>query len=644
MTQRVRRYRRPVVPFRNSVLALAVAAALAIQADAGAVEIGHARMESAAGQPLQVVVPLRALSAEEAASLKVDIPDAGAWNQAGLTPPVSLDSLRVRVESGRDGSRRDLRVFSTQPPSQPAVDLLLELTTVAGKRQVQRSFVVPSVQAPGTPSPALLAEPQAGRRVQVRRGDTLFEIAQANRPDGTDVFQMLVALWRANPQAFIQSNMNLVKAGASLAIPDAATVRAIDPREARRIFREHDEAFARYRGRLGSAAAAAPAAAGGSPESGRIEAAPAARAPQPQGSQDRVRLSTDAAQQAEDERVAQQRALREKEASIAQLSSNIDELNRALSGGGAAGTGTAGAATGGTGGTGGDVAAPGQAGAVAPGTEAAGSAAGMAASGAAAAASAAGQGADPAQGAAGGSAAQGPAGPSDEGNAAGAQAASSQAATQADAGSVAGGDPSADQGKAYGASQAPVPGQAAAGQPSGQASSSGDGASGAGTPGPAASQAPAAGASQDAGKDAGQAGAGGASAAAGAASAGAGDAPVAPGLAAGGAGAQANGGLGADTTAAGSRPAGHAKAAGSGSAMDWIVDNLLGVVTAVLATLALIIAWVLRRAGAREEDYDDYDDDAPNVPDGGAAKAAFDQQLRSIDLDLDEPARDEPRR
>src|SRR5690606_11065143 len=109
----------------------------------------------------------------------------------------------------------------------------------AGSRRVQASFVVPSTAAPGTPSPAVLAGSAGGAtRVEVRRGDTLFEIAQRHQHAGTNVFQMLAALYQANPQAFIRQNMNLVRAGASLAVPDAATVRAIDPREAQRIFRE----------------------------------------------------------------------------------------------------------------------------------------------------------------------------------------------------------------------------------------------------------------------------------------------------------------------------------------------------------------------------------------------------------------------
>ena len=64
-----------------------------------------------------------------------------------------------------------------------------------------------------------------GATLNVKPGDTLYAIAQRNAVPGASIYQMLVALWRANPQAFIQSNMNLLKAGQKLSIPDADAVR-----------------------------------------------------------------------------------------------------------------------------------------------------------------------------------------------------------------------------------------------------------------------------------------------------------------------------------------------------------------------------------------------------------------------------------
>ncbi|KDC34755.1 FimV N-terminal domain protein, partial [Bordetella bronchiseptica GA96-01] len=260
---------RPLQPARRSQ-ALSWALVLALGAGATGAEaarLGHARVVSPPGAALQVVVPLLELSADDLATLQVSLADEAAWRQAGLTPPVPLSSATVRIEPGADASRRNVRISSSQPPAGNAVDVLLDLRSGAGQRQVQVTILVPprgsaarvAPASVGTPAPA--GQASAGS-IDVRRGDTLFGIAQRNAVAGASVYQMLVALWRANPEAFIQNNMNLVRAGETLDIPDAATVRAIDPAEARRIFAQHAEAFARYRGRAGALAAGGAAVSG----------------------------------------------------------------------------------------------------------------------------------------------------------------------------------------------------------------------------------------------------------------------------------------------------------------------------------------------------------------------------------------------
>src|SRR5690606_30206501 len=67
------------------------------------------------------------------------------------------------------------------------------------------------------------------------------------------VYQMMMALQRSNPQAFIQDNVNLVKAGATLTMPDMDVLTALSDREARRLFLQHAQAFALYRQRGGPA-------------------------------------------------------------------------------------------------------------------------------------------------------------------------------------------------------------------------------------------------------------------------------------------------------------------------------------------------------------------------------------------------------
>ncbi|MFY3841138.1 FimV/HubP family polar landmark protein [Achromobacter xylosoxidans] len=588
MTQRSRQ-----VKHARRLKALQWAIALAIGASACspalAMRVGHSRVVSAPGAPLQALVGLQELTPDEIASLRVSVADEASWQRAGLKPPAPLASLVVRVEDGMDPTRKNLRVRSTQAPSGGAVDLLLDISSSSGQRQVQVSILVPLRGAGAEVSPAAVGTPSRASgtagSVNVKSGDTLFAIAQRNAVPNASIYQMLVALWRANPDAFIQGNMNLVRAGQKLAIPDAATVRAVDPAEARRIFNEHAEAFARYRARLGAAAGANPSVVKGQDAASGTVARPGdtgvATASQPQ---DRVRLSSGQAQggataQADaqaDQRASDARAMADAQGRVNQLQSNVDELNKAVAGqGGATGTPGAAGAAGANGATGGAGAAG------ASGTSGStGAADALGTPGTTGAAGASGTpGSTGAAGASGTPGATGAAGASGTPGATGAAGASGTPGAPGAAG--ASGTPGATG--AAGASGSP----GASGTPGAVGATGAPGLSG--TPGAAGPSTAAA--QQDK------------------------------------AAAQASADKNKDKDLTSSMPA-------------WLADNLLVIVTAVLALIAFAIAWVLRRAGARRGD-DDEETYAYNEPVLDAA--ALNRKLDSISLDLDEPPTDEPR-
>ncbi|MCH1985564.1 LysM peptidoglycan-binding domain-containing protein [Achromobacter xylosoxidans] len=630
MTQRSRQ-----VKHARRLKALQWAIALAIGASACspalAMRVGHSRVVSAPGAPLQALVGLQELTPDEIASLRVSVADEASWQRAGLKPPAPLASLVVRVEDGMDPTRKNLRVRSTQAPSGGAVDLLLDISSSSGQRQVQVSILVPLRGAGAEVSPAAVGTPSRASgtagSVNVKSGDTLFAIAQRNAVPNASIYQMLVALWRANPDAFIQGNMNLVRAGQKLAIPDAATVRAVDPAEARRIFNEHAEAFARYRARLGAAAGANPSVVKGQDAASGTVARPGdtgvATASQPQ---DRVRLSSGQAQggataQADaqaDQRASDARAMADAQGRVNQLQSNVDELNKAVAGQGGA-TGTPGAA-----GAAGAAGTPGSTGAAgASGTPGATGAAGASGT----------PGATGAAGASGTPGTTGAAGASGTPGATGAAGASGTPGATGAAG--ASGTPGATG--AAGASG--TPGATGAAGASGTPGATGA-AGASGTPGATG----AAGASGTPGAT-GAAGAPGSPGATGAA--GASGTPGAVG-ATGAPGLSGTPGAAGPSTAAAQQDKAAAQASAdknkdkdlTSSMPAWLADNLLVIVTAVLALIAFAIAWVLRRAGARRGD-DDEETYAYNEP--VLDTAALNRKLDSISLDLDEPPTDEPR-
>lgn len=331
----------PVV--RYTPVAFALAALLAMVSPADAASIGHSRLVSAPGQPLRIDVPIRDLTESEQQSLRVTAAPLSSWQQAGLTPPVELSTLQISVEPGFSADSRRIQVRSSQPFTGVVADLLLQISTSVGSQQHQVSLLAgasqvasdsgQSVSSVSGPSGVSVGAQSSRGTITVRRGDTLFALARANAVEGVTVYQMMVALQKANPQAFIEGNINLVKAGATLAIPDTAALRAISDREARRIFQQHTQAFAEYRQRIASRQGGA--VAGGSTQSGPVVAgeseAPLQVAPPASGDQVVLSSGSGADPDAQaDEQHATQRNIEESQARVSQLERNVQSLNQAL--------------------------------------------------------------------------------------------------------------------------------------------------------------------------------------------------------------------------------------------------------------------------------------------------------------------------
>ena len=155
-------------------------------------------------------------------------------------------------------------------PAVPAVPAAPAASAASAALAAPAASIAPAAVAPSpppSPSPSQTVRAGAGQptappaqvlattnSVSVRRGDTLSRIAGVVRPEGVSLDQAMVAIYRANPRAFI-GNMNLVREGATLAIPDRGAMAAIEPAEAVRELRIQTSNFASYRQRLAGAPA-----------------------------------------------------------------------------------------------------------------------------------------------------------------------------------------------------------------------------------------------------------------------------------------------------------------------------------------------------------------------------------------------------
>jgi pilus assembly protein FimV len=148
---------------------------------------------------------------------------------------------------------------------------------------------------------------------------------------------MLIAIYRANPDAFIRENINLVRAGRILNIPSDDNLSGVNVGEANRLVQAHRAEFDEYRTRLAAQPAKADAAQGQRAVTGKIEAKP--EAPAPSASPDQLRLSKvdptkPAAPESRaartDDAVARERALKEAQSRVTDLEKNVADLQKLL--------------------------------------------------------------------------------------------------------------------------------------------------------------------------------------------------------------------------------------------------------------------------------------------------------------------------
>ena len=101
------------------------------------------------------------------------------------------------------------------------------------------------VPAPVGKSATRINQPENSYRIKA--GDTAWSLADAMRPDQSiSVPQMMIALLRANPESFINENINGLKRGYILRVPDYDQIATVDQAEARAMVREQAALWRQY--------------------------------------------------------------------------------------------------------------------------------------------------------------------------------------------------------------------------------------------------------------------------------------------------------------------------------------------------------------------------------------------------------------
>ena len=184
--------------------------------------------------PLVVTQPEQP-KAEEAAPKQEEVAQQPAPEEQKLGPP--------EVAEGA----------APQEPATPKVEPL-EATPKA------QTTTAPQEQPAVTPEETRAAAPvwATMSEYDVKKGDTLWRIAEKARADNKDlsIEQVILAIYRTNKNAFFGNNINNLKAGKILKMPERVEVETTTPSQAHREFRAQYDAWQEYKLKLASASRA----------------------------------------------------------------------------------------------------------------------------------------------------------------------------------------------------------------------------------------------------------------------------------------------------------------------------------------------------------------------------------------------------
>jgi pilus assembly protein FimV len=377
---------RSLVTTGRALNVMAAAALVLLSTGASALGLGRVNVQSVLGEALRAEIEVTSLNAEEASSLRVSLASPEAFKASGVDYNSVLSGATIALQRRADG-RPVLVLTSDRVVQEPFVDVIVDFTWSTG--HLTRSYTLlidppgrntaaqpgttatapvftaapPAPRAAPAPAPApqvalaptpapvpapAARSPKAPRAapaavekqapssatggestVKVNPGDTLTSLAAANKPSGVSLDQMLVSLYRNNPSAFIDDNMNRMKSGVMLTVPSADTAKQLSSEEAHQVIQAQSADFASYRHRLAGGVTTVHTDEGKRAASGKVEAKindqKTAAAPPPS---DKLTLSRGnvkgaASSEAKDSNETLKKA---EAARVAELSRNVAEL------------------------------------------------------------------------------------------------------------------------------------------------------------------------------------------------------------------------------------------------------------------------------------------------------------------------------
>ncbi len=218
---------------------------------ANALGIKDIEVSSALNQPLNARIGLVSVSGMNIHDIKVRLGSPKVFDEAGIDRPYFLTLLKFEPRITADGTAY-IQITSRDAVREPYLDFMLEVSWRGGSLQKEFAILLdPAVlrgaaSEPKNSAAIPTANSTAATKKQlygpVQEAETLWIIAQKTRPDPSiPIRQMIMAIYQDNPGAFAHGNINLLKRGITLKIPEQQSIMAIANGTASQLYSEQEQ-------------------------------------------------------------------------------------------------------------------------------------------------------------------------------------------------------------------------------------------------------------------------------------------------------------------------------------------------------------------------------------------------------------------
>lgn len=255
-----------------------------------ALGLGELKLESFLNEPLSATVAMHSATGLDQDQIKVRLATSDDFDKLGIDRAYFLTSIKFEVSVDERGNGKIL-LSSEDPVLEPYLDFLIEARWPSGRLLREYTVLVDppifDTEAPiisasekvmeteggeytskkprsseansgtsvNTKKSTLTAgempqrnfgseaaaQPSAGNQYMIRRDETLWAIAERARPEGASIHQTMLDIQRLNPQAFIDGNINRIKAGYIVYLPGFADISSDDLVQAQQEVRQQNQ-------------------------------------------------------------------------------------------------------------------------------------------------------------------------------------------------------------------------------------------------------------------------------------------------------------------------------------------------------------------------------------------------------------------